>query len=462
MRVRLQQLSQARKAIGVSPIYRCKRLYSTTSDTIVGRNNGVQSSIDHESSNIRTNLKREIDRPPTEVLKDQRTLAHLVQSSKIKPLHPALASGYVDGGHLKRITDPLELRDKDGLPMFGSTSIPIQFSSPGNQHPSILPHFWLRDNCRCSSCINQDTMQRAFDTFAIPQDIVPKEVITEQTGLRVTWANDDHASFYPWDWLYKHAVKNGSRNARHEEDTVLWDSEIKANQPSVHYDEIMSGDKGVAEWTAKIKKYGFCYVDGCPVSPEKTEELLERIAFVRVTHYGGFYDFTADLTMKDTAYTTLALQCHTDTTYFTDPAGLQMFHLLSHTEGQGGASLLVDGFKAATILKETNPEFYEILSTIPVQAHASGNEGITITPAKKYPVLNFADSAKTQLLQVRWNGDDRGPLDISEQNGEDAIAWYKAARKYYEILNRKDMQYWQQLEPGRPLKKSARLLSLAI
>jgi hypothetical protein len=34
------------------------------------------------------------------------------------------------------------------------------------------------------------------------------------------------------------------------------------------------------------KTYGFCYVDGCPVSPEKTEELLERIAFIRVTHYG--------------------------------------------------------------------------------------------------------------------------------------------------------------------------------
>lgn len=33
-------------------------------------------------------------------------------------------------------------------------------------------------------------------------------------------------------------------------------------------------------------EYGFCFVDGCPVSPDKTQELLERIAFVRVTHYG--------------------------------------------------------------------------------------------------------------------------------------------------------------------------------
>lgn len=155
--------------------------------------------------------------------------------------------------------------------------------------------------------------------------------------------------------------------------------------------------------------------------------------------------------MKDTAYTTLALQCHTDTTYFTDPAGLQMFHLLSHTEGHGGASLLVDGFKAASILKETNPEYYEILSTVPVGAHASGNEGITITPAKKFPVLNHSGDSQSELLQVRWNGDDRAPLDISERNGKEALAWYKAAKKFHEILNRKDMEYLQQLEPGRPL-----------
>ena len=42
---------------------------------------------------------------------------------------------------------------------------------------------------------------------------------------------------------------------------------------------------------------------------------------------GGFWDFTSDLSRKDTAYTTLALGVHTDTTYFSNPAGLQLFHL---------------------------------------------------------------------------------------------------------------------------------------
>jgi trimethyllysine dioxygenase len=205
-------------------------------------------------------------------------------------------------------------------------------------------------------------------------------------------------------------------------------------------------------------------VDGCPVSPEKTKELLERIAFIRITHYGGFYDFTSDLTMKDTAYTSLALGAHTDTTYFTDPAGLQMFHLLSHTDGDGGASLLVDGFKAASILRKESESAFSILSRTPVSWHASGNEGITITPAKKFPVLNLGsnpfgairgitpDESGQELLQVRWNNDDRGLIDLNKPDDKEAAErWYVAARKFDEILKREELHYWAQLEPGRPL-----------
>lgn len=52
--------------------------------------------------------------------------------------------------------------------------------------------------------------------------------------------------------------------------------------------------------------------------------------------------------MKDTAYTSEFLEPHTDNTYFTEPAGIQALHMLSHTEGSGGESSLIDGFNAAS------------------------------------------------------------------------------------------------------------------
>ena len=33
-------------------------------------------------------------------------------------------------------------------------------------------------------------------------------------------------------------------------------------------------------------EWGFCFVKGVPVDPEQTKALIERIAFIRHTHYG--------------------------------------------------------------------------------------------------------------------------------------------------------------------------------
>lgn len=158
--------------------------------------------------------------------------------------------------------------------------------------------------------------------------------------------------------------------------------------------------------------------------------------------------------MKDTAYTNLALPAHTDNTYFTDPAGLQAFHLLSHTDGSGGESLLVDGFHAASILKKEDPIAYNTLSNFPISWHASGNEGITITPCKRFPVFEHGDSVQgfvPAMMRIRWNNDDRGVVQLKENDSGGAMKWYGAARTWNAILKRPEMEYWSQLKPGRPL-----------
>ena len=196
------------------------------------------------------------------------------------------------------------------------------------------------------------------------------------------------------------------------------------------------------------RKYGFVFVDKVNhPDPSATEALLKRIAFIRETHYGGFYDFTADLASADTAYTNIALEAHTDNTYFSDPAGLQAFHLLSHTDGEGGASLLVDGFKVAHELQQEDKEAYRILSTVNVHAHASGNDGISIQPYRGFPVLEH-DPATGNLLRVRWNSSDRASIELPIDEVE---KWYDAAHKFDALLKKKENEYWEQLKLGRVL-----------
>ena len=125
----------------------------------------------------------------------------------------------------------------------------------------------------------------------------------------------------------------------------------------------------------------------------------------------------------------MALGAHTDNTYFvtisliflavtdqlgtqTDPTGLQLFHILSHTEGSGGATLLVDGFYVADLMKELYPKFHELFSRIPIPAHAAGELSALYTPSPPamYPPLRYHPN-NGELVQVRWNNDDRSVMN---------------------------------------------------
>jgi trimethyllysine dioxygenase len=151
--------------------------------------------------------------------------------------------------------------------------------------------------------------------------------------------------------------------------------------------------------------------------------------------------------MKDTAYTSEFLEPHTDNTYFTEPAGLQALHLLSHTSGAGGASSLTDGLHAAVRLFAHDPAAYRTLASVGVYAHASGNAGISVQPARAFPVLGH-DPDHGFLTQVRWNNADRA--GVAGGFGE-VERWYAAAAKFEAILSRSENQYWFQLRPGQTL-----------
>ncbi|KAG5986378.1 hypothetical protein E4U54_005453 [Claviceps lovelessii] len=312
------------------------------------------------------------------------------------------------------------------------------------------------DNCLCEKCVNQATLQRNFNTFDVPADIAPATIQEHENGVDVTWS-DSHESTYTWTWLQSALHGSQRRELRGLHAVRLWNSDIAKDPPKVLYDAVMDQDdiKGMADLTNKIREQGFCFVTNSPITPEATEKLLEAIGPIRNTHYGGFYDFQPDLAKADTAYTNLALAAHTDTTYFTEPAGLQAFHMLSHTPppdkigeeeaSLGGKSLLVDGFYAAHRMRTEFPSAYEVLRTIRVPWHASGNQDVAISPDRAYPVL---DASPKRINRVRWNNDDRGAVPLHVSNVDE---WYDAARKWDSILRRRRNEYWFQLEPGQIL-----------
>ncbi|CAP91339.1 Pc13g02700 [Penicillium rubens Wisconsin 54-1255] len=310
--------------------------------------------------------------------------------------------------------------------------------------------FFLRENCQCPKCIHPDTMQRISDTFSIPQNVKIESIEHNDNMVEIKWS-DNHLGLYSYDWLYAHAQSDVYIS---KTNPVSYPTRIRRfspvmdpdQSPRVKYDDVMSDDESLHIWLSHIWDQGFCFVDDVPINPEATQYLIERIAFIRNTHYGGFWDFTADLTFKDTAYTNEFLGAHTDNTYFTDPARLQLFHLLSHTEGSGGENLLIDGFAAAQQLRDESHKDYVQLVKHRQPWHASGNEDICIQPSAMAPVFSIHPDMD-KLYQIRWNNYDRAPK--TDWSASEQTSWYRAARHYNEILQTREM--WTKLKPGSAL-----------
>lgn len=189
-----------------------------------------------------------------------------------------------------------------------------------------------------------------------------------------------------------------------------------------------------------IKKYGFTFIKNIPVTPEDTVKLLDSIGYIRYTHYGGFWDFTTDLTMKDTAYSEIEIPSHTDGTYWENTPYLQLFHLLYH-DGEGGNTTLVDGFKCAQDFKNEYPEYYEFLSKVKVDCHSLGD--VYLTQAK--PIF-IHDEVTKELKQISWNNSDRSTN--FKMDNETLDKFYDAIGAWNELIHRDENILEHRLEPG--------------
>jgi len=312
-------------------------------------------------------------------------------------------------------------------------------------HQATVPLLWLRDHCSCPKCLHPETRQRLSDTVAFDDALNAGRVSIAANApeLEIEWSGDAaHVSSFDATWL-REATRLVPAPAP---ELFLWDEvRLGGAVPQVAYEALMapgdSGDRVLMDWLAQIERFGFAFVEGVPATPEATQAVAKRAAYIRETIFGGYYDFTANMEHKDTAYTSMAIGPHTDGTYSFDAPGYQMFHCLG-LDCVGGDSVLVDGFEIAAIMRAEMPDLYRVLTEVEVTGQYIDHEkGIHLKATR--PVFRL-DSAG-RLVQVSFNHLDRAPLFLPEF---ELKAFYRAYGAFARLANDRKLQYRRRLEPG--------------
>ena len=313
----------------------------------------------------------------------------------------------------------------------------------GGRPQLTLSLFWLRDHDTSEDTQHPETQQRLIDTFRIPVDIGAQsvEVIEDGAALRVRWDADGRVSRYDAQFLAGLRTDPDVLPAQRS----LWDGEhIARDVPQVDYAGLMREDAVLMAMLELVERYGFCMVEGTPGTPDATRAVAERVAYIRMTIFGGYYDFTADLAHKDTAYTSMAIGPHTDGTYSLDAPGYQIFHCLA-AECSGGENLLIDGFNVGRIMQRDHAEDYQVLRTVEIPGryldHARGIQLMARRPL-------FRHDQSGTLVQVSYNNHDRAPFVLPiEQHRR----FYRALSTFAGLCGEPRLQYRRRLLPGSVL-----------
>ena len=127
----------------------------------------------------------------------------------------------------------------------------------------------------------------------------------------------------------------------------------------------MDDEAVLLAWLRQLAEVGLTLVRGVPYREGEVTRLAERIGCVRASNFGRVFDVRSIPAPNALAYTSGALLPHTDLLARELQPGLQFLHCLVF-DAAGGDSRLVDGFRAAELLRQSDPGAFERLAGTPV------------------------------------------------------------------------------------------------
>ena len=241
----------------------------------------------------------------------------------------------------------------------GDKGLHITLSDGGSHY---FNYYWLRDNC--PSSFSSVTRERSFDIFHLDTAPRPNSAVVEGDALVIDWAGEDHVSRMPLDWLEAYKVAK-PRHDPADLPRVAWYSDHYPTVPRFSQPELVADKTKRAAWIEAMLVHGFTIVTDMPDSNEGLTQTAELMGYVRPTFFGEYFDVKTHINPTNTAYTSAALELHTDTPAEEFAPGIQFLHCRVNTV-DGGQSLYSDGVAVANDFRKRDPEGFKLLSEVSI------------------------------------------------------------------------------------------------
>ncbi|MBV6699667.1 phosphonate degradation HD-domain oxygenase [Kitasatospora aureofaciens] len=298
-----------------------------------------------------------------------------------------------------------------------------------------LPPYWLRDNCPCAECRDPRTGQKLFQINDLPEDLAVAAQAEIEGNLEVLWS-DGHRSRYPLAWLGAEDEGDGRTEAHKR----LWvAADFRRGLPEAEWEAYVGDPAEQAAVLSAVRRSGFAVLRGVPAVEGQVRAVAETFGYVRTTNYGELFDVRVEPDPNNLAFTSVAIAPHTDNPYRDPVPTLQLLHCLENS-ATGGDSGLVDGFKAAAILREEAPDDFAVLTRTLVPFVF--RDRCTELRADR-PLIDV--DALGRIREVRFNNRSISTL----RGSSDALAaFYAAYRRFAAITLRPELQLTFRLDRG--------------
>ena len=305
---------------------------------------------------------------------------------------------------------------------------------------------WLRDNASDDKTRDKKNGQRLITVSDIPVKTYIKSASLDKTGKEITinFLPKKKQVKFSTKWLKDNAYDNKQAGSKVwiNPDLKTWSKNSLKRIPIINYKTAKSNKKLLINWLKSLNSFGFARINGCEKKNGTVIKIAKLFGYVRETNYGKYFDVKSKINAVNLAYTNLELQAHTDNPYRNPVPTIQILHCIKNST-KGGATKVIDGFKAALRLKKENKKYFDLLSKYRTQFEFKEKNNVHLK--SRFPMISL--STDGELIGIYFNNRSIGP--ITDVPYSLMLDYYKAYRKFSNIIDDPKMAIEFNLKPGQ-------------